>query len=368
MPTQSIDYGQLQAFFVAERLPGIKDIHTKAEPTLNMFYSVALAGSLTGASEIKDYAKAIKNPPSPKFKERFLSGTLFFESAAEYLAVGGTVNGSGAQSISNTPQDRHVVARWRFNKKETPCAIASDKWRASQNKGGAKDKTKSAESLITNEAGAQLKAQVKELSTDLFSPNTDEENVIHSLKALTGVSASDETTYGGISRSTISQWSSNYATYTTADATDPLSSNYLPTLLGGKLDTLLDNGAKMDDMVIIMGSTAHSSYRKIVLGLPNTANASPTNAGNFNINNGRNFPYSQLYYSGIPIIRDQRAGANDIFIIDSNSTFMAGLANSLFDMSDWQLSENVTQQFARLTTISTIIGTVPRNNYYLAAA
>ena len=368
MPTMSIDYGQLQAFFVAERLPGIQNLWLKSEPTINMLYSVAMAGSLNGAAEIKDYAKAAKNPTNPNFNKRFLGGTLFFESASEYLAVGGTVNGSGAQAISNNPQDQHVVARWRFNVKSTPLAIATDQWLASQNAGGKVAQTKKLEGLISAKVGSALKTQIQALSTDLFSTNTDEETGIISLKALTGVSASDTTTYGGISRSTISQWLSNYATYSSADSIDPLSSYYLPIFLGGKIDTLCDNGSMLEDLVIIMGSTVFSNYRKCVMGVPGSASTTPPNSGQFNIDGGRNFPYAGLYLNKVPVIRDQRCGATDIFILDTATSIMVGLANALFKLSDWQLSEGSTQEFARLTTISNVVGTSPRNDYYIAAA
>lgn len=367
MPNITLDYGNLGSFFVANRLPGIQDVKFKAEKVAKMFYDVALNGSLSGAKEAKSLADAIKSP-TQEFRDRFLNGTLFFEQVIEYLTVGGSVNGHGSQAISNIPQDRHQTARWRFSPKYQPLAIDAEKWRASQNRGTPEERTSAALSLMGAEASGGLKSQLEEISTDLWGSNTDDGSGLLSLEAGIGASASDDTTYAGISRSTINAWRGNYTTASLDLMTDPLNSNYIITKWGDMVDVVTDNGAMEEDLAFLCATDIHKAYRKVVTGIPGTAVGNPPHAGQFNIDNGRGLPYSSLHFNGIPVIRDQRATSGHCRLVDTKTTFMVGLGNSMFDLDQWALSEEATQYFARLTTISQLPVTNPRRNYNLVAS
>jgi hypothetical protein len=366
MANITLDYADLGSFFVAQRLPGVKDVVFKAEPTLRMFYMGALTGK-NGASEVGSMADAVANPAA-SFEDRMIGDTLFFEQVIEYITVGGTVNGHGAIPISNTPQDRHQTARWRFSEKSTPIAIASAQWRASLNTPEGNARTGKQVNLIQQSVKGVLKTQVQSLSIDLFSTNTSDSAGLLSLNAGIGQSATDTTTYAGISRSTITQWRGNYTTATSASLTDPLSTSFLYTKWSDQLDVLNDNGVMKEDVAITCGTTIHKAWRKIVANVPGVATTSPVHGGRFQIEKGGGLPTSGLTMDGVPIIRDPRCNTNQSFMIDTSTTIMVGLANSLFDMDDWRISENVTQHFARMTTISQIAVTCPRNNYNMLAS
>lgn len=356
----TIDFNRLETFHPAERSPELMDIYFSAYPTAAIFYKVAMAGSLDAASQMKDWANNFIHG-RVSTKSNLFGGRGTYESPVLFSPLSGTTDGSGVNPITNSPVQAYTKARWDLNRKYTPVALPSDEWGMAQAIGDSVERGVVSMNLMTSAFGNAFKTHLSAINSDLIGTNTSSEAGVLSLIAGFGTSATETGTYGNISRSSITQWRSNYDTGTLANWITNTSADFCVSIMGEMVDTVQANGANLNDLLFIMGSDTFRGYRRSLQGLGTTNSA----YYRFDADSGRKIPHAELYYSGgIPVIHDPNLTAKRVYLIDTATTYLIGVSGNIFKLSDWNLSENATQEWARLHTFSNVVMTKPNNNFY----
>lgn len=358
----TIDYNNLEAYHRATVWPETQDVYFETYPVTDLFYRFALTGSLDGAAEMKSYADELNKATIKSNKQ--LINSLTFEVPVKFLPLSGEVNGPGSQTLTNPIVENTTKAREVLNRKYQPAAIPEDEWEAGQSGGTAEQRALTGSSQMSDAAGSALKTQMESIETDLLGSGTSASAQVLALNAGIGISATDTTTYMGISRAAtgITAWRGNFDAVTDANWIDETNGDFCWNVMGKHQDTVTANGAMQRDLVWIMGSTKFQHYRRALQGSAVTTNA------RFDVKSGRGIPHADLYYGEVPVIHAPKAGASTAYLVDMKTTILVGLENSLFSLMKWTFSENSTKVFSRMKTYSNVFVTHPNRNVYIAAS
>jgi len=375
----TIDYNNLTTFHPATIFPGVVDQYFTAYPVASMFYKVALAGSLMEAMKLKSMSDYFTGKAQARFaredvRKQLRPGAAHYEIPVRFAALSGTVNGPGLQTITNTPVSNYTKARFGFNRKYTPAAIPEDEWELDKvREGGSKEQMEGALdgalSQLNSTAGAALATQLELIETEILGTNTSEDSGVLSLAAAYGTSASDTTTYGGISRSSVTAWVGNFDAITDANWQDMLSADFSASIMGYWEDIVIKNGAMLEDLVWIMGATKYQYHRRsLTIGGVNSTTLQ-SSMFRWMLDKDSALPHTNLASpGGVPIIRADKAGASTAYLVDTKSTYMIGPPSLLFKLNPWQYSESETKVHSRIKTFSNVVCDSPRRGVYIAAS
>lgn len=360
----TIEASEAEAFFRGEREQGVIDLALQPSPFLQMILgSSAKTGSRqfdTDWNQLKDgsFDGDMKNDTT----------SFWVEKAYNMLPMINSVTGSGVQVINNTPVNNTTLARWELTRKYQPVGISEDEYAACEAKSGG---SKGAAlvglgNLLANKAAIAMETMVVEMATDLFGSNTSHETGYLSLGAGIGQTSPDTSTYGSITRAATgwqSNWLGNYNSAAAATITDPSSSAFVLTRFGRMVQTVLNNGAQVSDLMFVVGSTVYAAYNDAISG--NTTGVDRTSPYRININNGDGIPgWTGLSYSNIPITQDIHCDASSAFLIDMRYTGWNGMKNNLFASSKWVPAEASTLYYTRYRSIGQFLVKYPRRNYH----
>jgi hypothetical protein len=210
-----------------------------------------------------------------------------------------------------------------------------------------------------------VETTIERIATQAFGSGVDSDSSFLSLKAGIGASASDTTTYANISRSTYPQWAGNYEAATVGDMDDPAAADYILRIMGNWVNSVMLNGAQVENLVFVVGSTTAINFREAYMGLNNSGGTMLTSALNFryDIKDGAGIPgFTGLTFSGIPVVQDPFCGAANLYLLDSKTTMYRGLANTTMKMGEWSMAEGSTSYYSRCNTAGQIIVKSPWRN------
>ena len=355
--TASITYNELEAYFRAEREPPLIDTAFTACPGVGFLLKSSMG---LGREEFNKTGNLLQFRAKGMAQNERLTTGLHYETNVRLNRLSGLVKATAGSvtAIDNSYVDETSPARWGYGEYDQPIGIPTALYKA------AKAGGKMAElNLITQKAKSAYQDSIEELAGDLFGTNTAEGSGVLSISAGVGNSASDTTTYGGISRSTYSAWIGNYNARTLSAIATLTDSDYILQAMADDLQTAIDNGADPSKLVFILDSTTYSNVWKSMMGL----NAAATNSilGRFNLKNGAGLPNAHsagLTFNEVPIIKDTNIPAGKMYLIDTDTSYFVGLKGAIFEMEDWGLSENSTSFFNRVTFIGQFVVTAPNRN------
>lgn len=364
MPTneQTLNYNELETFFRGYRLNELQDVAFTASPGVDLL----IASGLNTRRDFRSTAQKLKfKGKRLAQKGRIITGSLSYESPTLLTKLSGVVKSSGAgvNSIDNSPVDDTTVARWDLSEYYQPVGISSGKWRAAMSNGSTQSKAGAALSLIGQKTKSMYQTLIEEVAQDLYGTNTSAGSGILSLSAGIGNASPDTTTYGQISRSTYNVWRGNYTSRTDGNEDDMSDSDYILRAMQSDVLTVLANGAREQSLVFLMPGDLYTALWDAYMGMHDTTG--PSLNGRFQLNDGQGIPDfagQGLAFGNIPVVYDPNIADGKMFLIDTDTTYFVGLKGSIFDMEEWNLSENTTSHFSRLVFYGQLVVTNPRRN------
>ena len=354
------DENRARIFFRQELLPEIQDTIFQANPFFAM-----VVGSLAKGG--RQYSASSEQLATLKGKMGGIKGStsrLWVEEVIEVDQFSGNVaTGSGGQIISNTPQETRTKAIWQLTPRFASVALPTEEYLAAKASVESSGNYDVMSDLLLREGEQAYKALFDLCGGEVWGTNTDSESGLISL--VNGISTSTEVagyaSYGGQSSATWASWDGNYSAGTYASILDNTAASYMDTMLGNAVQTVLFNGADIKDLVWVFGSSIYGKYRDYL----NALYATGVQTGfRTDPKGGEGLPgWTGLAYTQIPVMADPHVGAQTANLIDVSKLKLKALPNALFSMSDWQQSESVTQNFARISFVGQLITLNRRNNY-----
>lgn len=359
MPYNNFTYDEdrTRMFFRQKMLPGIIDSVFQSNPFLSLIFGSTSKGGRDYEASASQLKKGMNRLTAGV--QGSVGGRLWIEQPVQVEQLTGTVQGTGVQPISNTPQETRTKAIWRLCPYYQPIAIPEEEWLAAKDSGGPDVVA----GLLEREGESAMRTLMDTMSDDLFGTGTDDTTGLISLRnGMTGSGDSGYASYGGLSGSDFSNWYGNYNDGDQSNVDNQTSTHFLPYVMGRAVQAVINNGAMERNLVWVVGSTIYAEYNDFITGI------SQQNAqliGRYNLNGGAGLPgWTGLQYGAIPVMQDPHANGYDAFLIDMGSYRVRSIRSATFNLQGYQRSENLTQYFDRIPFIGQAVTVNRRRNYY----
>ena len=362
--TISTVFDNARTAFGKEILPEVQDQWMQPQPLLAGLFGTLAKGGVSLEMGSKQFGELSRKP-----NEYVLRGTDKFQQRVEFTRrTGGTQGTGGIRPKSNTETQILTMAEWRLTEDTQELATSRANWQivkslaAAGNASGAGGKMLNLMKTLSQNG---FKTMADRVTSNLVGLNTDPAAGLLSFSAGIGAATTDNSTYGGILRSSNTWWRGNYATYDDTKVLDDSDADHISKVVREQVNAIKNNGALVNDIMIVMGSSAHNAYQQWKQGIsaPTTA-GDGTSVARYTDSTGRNIPgFSGYYFGPVPIIEEPNMSAWKIITYDSKSTRIIPLAGAIFEVDEWKFMENATGVYSQIELMAQLVVTNPRRNY-----